>query len=139
MRVIGWRPMRALGALVVTACVLTACGSSSSSSSTSSTSAASSAASTTATASNASASSGTTPACVPPVPSSLPNDPDGVAASLTGAAKAAMGGYPGTVYASPWVKFKPKQGPPWKIGMSNNEGNLNAVDVRHRASRKRPR
>lgn len=129
MRVIGCRPMRALGALVVTACVLTACGSSSSSSSTSSTSAASSAASTTATASNASASSGTTPACVPPVPSSLPNDPDGVAASLTGAAKAAMGGYPGTVYASPWVKFKPKQGPPWKIGMSNNEGNLNAVDV----------
>jgi ribose transport system substrate-binding protein len=40
-----------------------------------------------------------------------------------------MGGYPGTVYASPWVHFKPKHGPPWKIGMSNNEGNLNAVDV----------
>jgi ribose transport system substrate-binding protein len=130
MRVIGWRPLRALGALVVTACVLTACGSSSSSSSTatSSTSAASSAAATT-TAASASTSSGTTPACVPPVPSSLPNDPDGVAASLTGAAKAAMGGYPGTVYASPWVKFKPMHGPPWKIGMSNNEGNLNAVDV----------
>ena len=40
-----------------------------------------------------------------------------------------MGGYPGTVYKSPWSTFKPKHGPPWKIGMSNNEGNLNAVDV----------
>jgi ribose transport system substrate-binding protein len=40
-----------------------------------------------------------------------------------------MGGYPGTVYKSPWANFKPKHGPPWKIGMSNNEGNLNAVDV----------
>jgi ribose transport system substrate-binding protein len=66
---------------------------------------------------------------VPAVPSSLPGDPDGVAAALTGAAKAAMGGYPGTVYASPWSNFKPKSGPPWKIGMSNNEGNLNAQDV----------
>jgi ribose transport system substrate-binding protein len=129
MRVIGWRPLRALGALVVTACVLTACGSSSSSSSSASSSTAASSSSSATTAANASASSGTTPACVPAVPSSLPNDPDGVAASLTGAAKAAMGGYPGTVYASPWVKFKPKHGPPWKIGMSNNEGNLNAVDV----------
>lgn len=40
-----------------------------------------------------------------------------------------MGGYPGTVYASPWANFKSNQGPPWKIGMSNNEGNLNAQDV----------
>ncbi|HEY2656902.1 MAG TPA: substrate-binding domain-containing protein [Solirubrobacteraceae bacterium] len=70
-----------------------------------------------------------TPSCVPPVPSSLPKDPNGVAAKLTGAAKAAMGGYPGTVYASPWSHFKPKHGPPWVIGMSNNEGNLNAQDV----------
>ena len=68
-------------------------------------------------------------ACVPPPPSKLPNDPDGVAATLTGAAKAAMGGYPGTVYKSPWSNFKPKTGPPWKIGMSNNEANLNAVDL----------
>jgi len=70
-----------------------------------------------------------TPSCVPPVPSSLPADPNGVAAKLTGAAKAGMGGYPGTVYKSPWSHFKPKAGPPWVIGMSNNEGNLNAVDV----------
>jgi ribose transport system substrate-binding protein len=63
------------------------------------------------------------------VPSSLPKDPNGVAHKLTGAAKAAMGGYPGTVYASPWAHFKPKHGPPWVIGMSNNEGNLNAQDV----------
>jgi ribose transport system substrate-binding protein len=67
--------------------------------------------------------------CVPPVPSKLPKDPDGVAATLTGAAKAALGGYPGTVYKSPWANFKPKHGPPWKIGMSNNEGNLNAQDI----------
>ncbi len=70
-----------------------------------------------------------TPSCVPPVPSSLPKDPNGVAHKLTGAAKAAMGGYPGTVYASPWSHYKPKHGPPWVIGMSNNEGNLNAQDV----------
>jgi ribose transport system substrate-binding protein len=67
--------------------------------------------------------------CVPGPPSTLPKDPDGVAATLTGAAKAAMGGYPGTVYKSPWVNFKPKHGPPWKIGMSNNEANLNAADL----------
>ncbi len=70
-----------------------------------------------------------TPSCVPPTPSKLPKDPDGVAATLTGAAKAALGGYPGTVYKSPWNHFKPKHGPPWKIGMSNNEGNLNAQDI----------
>jgi ribose transport system substrate-binding protein len=67
--------------------------------------------------------------CIPGPPSTLPKDPDGVAATLTGAAKAAMGGYPGTVYKSPWINFKPKHGPPWKIGMSNNEANLNAVDL----------
>lgn len=59
----------------------------------------------------------------------MPKDPNGVAAKLTGAAKKAMGGYPGTVYNSPWSGFKAKQGPPWKIGLSNNEGNLNAKDL----------
>jgi ribose transport system substrate-binding protein len=77
----------------------------------------------------ASAHSAAAPSCVPPTPSKLPKDPNGVAATLTGAAKAALGGYPGTVYKSPWANFKPKHGPPWKIGMSNNEGNLNAQDV----------
>jgi len=67
--------------------------------------------------------------CIPGPPSQLPKDPNGVAATLTGAAKAAMGGYPGTVYKSPWANFKPTHGPPWKIGMSNNEANLNAVDL----------
>ncbi|HLH64845.1 MAG TPA: substrate-binding domain-containing protein [Solirubrobacteraceae bacterium] len=33
------------------------------------------------------------------------------------------------MYKSPWSSFKPKHGPPWVIGLSNNEGNLNAVDV----------
>jgi ribose transport system substrate-binding protein len=108
-------PLPAAGALsvIVMLGALTACGSSSSSSSSSA----------------AIVTSGKTPSCVPGVPSSLPGDPDGVAASLTGAAKAAMGGYPGTVYASPWSNFKPKSGPPWVIGLSNNEGNLNAQDV----------
>src|SRR5262249_6647618 len=46
--------------------------------------------------------------CIPAAPNKLPTDPDGVAASLTGAAKAAMWGYPGTVYESPWIHFKPK-------------------------------
>ncbi len=72
---------------------------------------------------------GTTPACVPHVPTALPGDPNHVAAKLTGAARAGIGGYPGTVYRSPWANFKPKAKPPWIIGMSNNEGNLNAADV----------
>lgn len=109
-------PLRTAGVLSVTLALgtLAACGSGSTGSGSASVS---------------SATAGKTPACVPAVPSSLPSDPDGVAASLTGAAKAGMGGYPGTVYASPWASFKPKAGPPWVIGLSNNEGNLNAQDV----------
>jgi ribose transport system substrate-binding protein len=75
------------------------------------------------------ASSASAVSCIPPVPNKLPADPNGVAAKLPAAAKAALGGYPGTVYASPWSSFKPKHGPPWTIGVSNNEGNLNAVDI----------
>src|SRR4029077_14514865 len=120
-------PLRTVGALSLTLVLgggLAACSSSSSSST-----ASSSASGSTSSNSASAAAAGTTPTCVPPVPSTLPNDPDGGAAPLTGAAKAAMGGYPGTVYASPWANFKPKSGPPWVIGMSNNEGNLNAQDV----------
>jgi ribose transport system substrate-binding protein len=62
--------------------------------------------------------------CIPAAPSALPNDPDGVAAKLTGAARAAMIGYPGTVYASPWAHFEPKGKPPWKIGFSINAAGL---------------
>lgn len=113
MRILPLRTAGALGLTLVLGGALAACGSSSSSTS----------------AAASTASAGKTPSCVPAVPSSLPNDPDGVAATLTGAAKAAMGGYPGTVYASPWANFKPKAGPPWVIGLSNNEGNLNAQDV----------
>ncbi len=69
------------------------------------------------------------PACIPSPPSSLPNDPDRVAASLTGAAKAALAGYPGTVYRTPWDRFRPRHGPPWRIGMSNSAGNVNAEDI----------
>jgi ribose transport system substrate-binding protein len=120
MRVLPVRKVGAPGLIIVVGALLAACGGSAASTSSASSG------------SSASAQSGTstsTPACVPGVPSSLPGDPNGVAANLAGAAKAAMGGYPGTVYASPWSGFKPKHGPPWKIGMSNNEGNLNAQDV----------
>lgn len=133
MGVVPWRRVWVLGASALAAGALTACGSSSASSSSHTTSNGASAAASASSSGTAAASSGgtsgSTPACVPPVPSALPGDPDGVAASLTGAAKSAMGGYPGTVYASPWSSFKPKHGPPWVIGLSNNEGNLNAVDV----------
>jgi ribose transport system substrate-binding protein len=140
MRVVAGRAVCALGLSLLAAMAIAACGSSSSNSSSTSAAAAnttssaaaaatgtSSAAATTS--SSAAASAGSVPACVPPVPTQLPNDPDGVAATLTGAAKAALGGYPGTVYKSPWANFKPTHGPPWKIGLSNNEGNLNAQDV----------
>ena len=112
MRMFSWRTLCAFGVTVALAAGLEAGGSFSAAARTAPVAAAAAA-----------------PSCVPPTPSKLPGDPNHVAATLTGAAKAALGGYPGTVYASPWSHFKPKHGPPWKIGMSNNEGNLNAVDV----------
>lgn len=118
MRVLPWRRLPALGAFVLVVAALAAWGASSSAASRSGSAKY-----------VAAATAAGAPACVPAVPSSLPKDPNHVAAALTGAARAAMGGYPGTVYASPWSNFKPKHGPPWVIGMSNNEGNLNAVDV----------
>jgi ribose transport system substrate-binding protein len=62
--------------------------------------------------------------CIPTAPKALPADPDGVAASLSGAAKTAIQGYPGTVYRSPWASFTPKHGGPWKVGFSNNQASL---------------
>jgi ribose transport system substrate-binding protein len=115
-----WSRCLPIGAAALSMVVLAACGSSGSDDKTTS------AASSTAAAKPASAGG---VACIPPAPTNMPKDPDGVVAGLTGAAKAGMGGYPGTVYKSPWVTFKSKHGPPWKIGMSNNEGNLNAQDV----------
>jgi ribose transport system substrate-binding protein len=104
--------------------VVAACGGSDSTSTSGGTNA-----STAATGTKAAASNGGGAACIPPAPTTMPKDPDGVVAGLTGAAKEGMGGYPGTVYKSPWVDFKSKHGPPYKIGMSNNEGNQNAQDV----------
>jgi ribose transport system substrate-binding protein len=116
-----WSRCLPIGAAALSMVVLAACGSSGSDKTTSAAS------------STAAAKSGATTskdvACIPPAPTTMPKDPDGVVAGLTGAAKQGMGGYPGTVYKSPWVTFKSKHGPPWKIGMSNNEGNLNAQDV----------
>jgi len=127
-----WRRLCAGGATLVAAAALAACGSSSNSTSSSaagSSSAASTAAGTSSSAatgatSSAAAASGSNAACVPAAPSSLPKDPDGVAASLTGVAKDALKGYPGTVYKSPWANFKPKHNGPWKIGFSNNQVSL---------------
>jgi ribose transport system substrate-binding protein len=113
-----WSRCLAVGSTVLAAFALAACGSDDKSSS--STSAGAAKQSTTASAGAS---------CIPPAPTTMPKDPDGVVAELSGAAKAGMGGYPGTVYKSPWASFKSKHGPPWKIGMSNNEGNLNAQDV----------
>jgi ribose transport system substrate-binding protein len=39
-------------------------------------------------------------------------------------ARTALAGYGGTVFKSPWAAFKPKHGPPWKIGFSNNQVSL---------------
>jgi ribose transport system substrate-binding protein len=108
--------------VAVLALVVGACGGGDDSSSTP-------AATSTASTNKQAASTGSGPACIPPAPTNMPNDPDGVVAGLTGAAKEGMGGYPGTVYKSPWQDFKSKHGPPYKIGMSNNEGNQNAQDL----------
>jgi ribose transport system substrate-binding protein len=59
--------------------------------------------------------------CIPAASTKLPGDPDHVAASLTGAAKTAIEGYPGSVYKSPWANFKPKTKGPWKVGLLINE------------------
>jgi ribose transport system substrate-binding protein len=60
--------------------------------------------------------------CIPGRPTAIPP----VAGRLPALAQSALGGYPGPVFKSPWIKFKPKRKPPWTIGMSNNQGNLNA-------------
>jgi ribose transport system substrate-binding protein len=117
-----WSRCLPIAAAALSMVVLAACGSSGSDKTSSTKSGA-------AAGKPAAASSGGRVACIPPAPTNMPKDPDGVVAQLTGAAKTGMGGYPGTVYKSPWVNFKSKHGPPWKIGMSNNEGNLNAQDV----------
>jgi ribose transport system substrate-binding protein len=119
-----WSRCLAVGSAVLSIVALAACGSSDKSSSSTSSSTASAGA----TKQSATTASGGA-SCIPSAPTTMPTDPDGVVAQLTGAAKAGMGGYPGTVYKSPWENFKSKHGPPWKIGMSNNEGNLNAQDV----------
>ncbi|HEX3803387.1 MAG TPA: substrate-binding domain-containing protein [Solirubrobacteraceae bacterium] len=92
--------------LVALTVALTACASSSAKSSSSGTAAS---------ASTASAS------CIPAASKKLPGDPNHVAATLTGAAKTAIEGYPGTVYKSPWANFKPKTKGPWKVGLSINQ------------------
>lgn len=60
--------------------------------------------------------------CIPTRPTAIPP----AAGTLPRIAQAALGGYPGAVYKSPWLNFKAKRNPPWTIGMSNNQGNLNA-------------
>lgn len=64
------------------------------------------------------------PACIPKPPTNPPRDPNKVVPGLSALAKKALGGYPGAVYKSPWVNFKPSHGPPWKVGFSNNQASL---------------
>jgi ribose transport system substrate-binding protein len=129
MSMFSWRRLCAGGVTLLAAATLAACGSSSNSSSSSSSGSSSAAASATSTSSTAAATSGTNASCIGPAPSGLPHDPDGVAASLTGAAQDAIKGYPGTVYKSPWANFKPKHAGPWKIGFSNNQVSLYGAGI----------
>lgn len=75
-------------------------------------------------ASAASQTKATDTSCIPPVPTALPKDPNHVLSGLNKLARTALGGYGGTIYKSPWASFKPKHGPPWKIGFSNNQVSL---------------
>ncbi len=59
--------------------------------------------------------------CIPAASKKLPGDPNHVASTLTGAAKLALQGYPGTVHTSPWANFKPKTKGHWKVGLSINQ------------------
>jgi len=69
------------------------------------------------------ASGGADTSCIPPKPSALPSS-DTDLQQLTGAAKAALEGYPdGAVNASPWADFKPTKSPPWIIGYAGNQAN----------------
>jgi len=120
MVTMSWRRLCASSAAVAAAAVLTACGSSSSSSSNGGTSSSASSAGKT-TAAAAAGTGKANAACIPPAPSALPGDPDKVAASLTGTARTAMAGYPGTVYKSPWADFTPSGKAPWKVGLSINQ------------------
>lgn len=135
--------LRLVAAAVVAAAVLSACGSSSSTSggsgsaSSPTTTSDSSGASTSSTGtsstgtSSAVAATGSSsgPSCAPTAPSALPKDPDGVAASLTGAAKTAMAGYPGSVYKSPWANYKPTTKTGWKAGFLTNQPGAYPEDV----------
>jgi ribose transport system substrate-binding protein len=131
MVMVSKRGLGACTAAVVAAMLLAACGGADtgSSSGSSSDSSSSSSSSTTAGSSSASAAQTGNASCIPTAPTSLPKDPDGIAATLDGAAKSAIAGYPGTVYKSPWSGFKPKHGPPWKIGFSNNQASLYGTGV----------
>ena len=121
MRMFSWRTLCAFGVTVALAAGLEAGGSFSAAARTAPVAAAAAAA----------------PSCVPPTPSKLPSDPNGVAATLTGRREGRDRRLSGHGVHEPVGHFKPKHGPPWKIGMSNNEGNLNAVGRRRSASRRR--
>jgi ribose transport system substrate-binding protein len=120
---VSWRGFCTGTVAMVATVLLAACGGSNNNSSGGSSS-------TSGSATLASSASGSGSAsCVPAAPTSLPKDVDGIAATLTGAAKSAIAGYPGAVYKSPWSSFKPKGGAPWKIGFSNNQASLYGTGI----------
>jgi ribose transport system substrate-binding protein len=115
---VSWRKLWAGSAAIAIAGALAACGDNSGSNASKSGSSSKPAGGTT-----------TNASCIPGPPTALPRDPDGVAATLDGAAKGALAGYPGDVYKSPWGRFKPKGEPPWKVGFSNNQASLYGTGV----------
>jgi ribose transport system substrate-binding protein len=116
---VSWRKLSAGVAAIAVAAAVAACGDDDSGSS----------ASKAGSASKPAGGATTNASCIPAPPTALPGDPDGVAANLDGAAKGALAGYPGDVYESPWGSFKPKGGPPWKVGFSNNQASLYGTAV----------
>jgi ribose transport system substrate-binding protein len=124
-----WRALCAGSTAVVLAAVLAACGGNSSNSNSTGASSGASSKATSSSSGSGSTAQTANAGCIPSAPSSPPEDPDGVAAALTGAAKSGIAGYPGSVYKSPWASFKPKHSAPWKIGFSNNQASLYGTGI----------
>lgn len=108
------RHLAPLVGAVLAAVLLTACGSSSSTT-TSSPNAASGAGTTTGTSSTAAVS--TSSGACGTIPTRMPADPHGLLASLPARIRAAYNGLPGPIEPSPWAHWKPKHGPPYKVGV----------------------
>ena len=52
------------------------------------------------------------------VPSVAPVDPDGIVARLPASSRRAYDAYATPVRSSPWASWKPRHGPPYKVGIT---------------------